>query len=191
MENNKKQVPFHWEYGEEIVSLEVGQYEGGGGLYIGIINDTEDGPELFADVTINIPHLPLSNPNEAYITGDRTDDILRFIREQGLGEELPQKVRSGYGVYSAVAFDLDKLAECDPQGVAAYKESRNIPDASFAAASSAVLCSGDGSRMHASRKLMAEAASNPDLAIHGLRDRPDADALKNTVKNIADEHTTR
>ena len=176
MANRIKQVPFHWEYGEELVSLKVGQYEDGNGLYIDIIDYTENGPVSFADMTINIPYITLDCPNEAYISGDLTDEILRFIKEQKLGEELPQKVRSNFGVYSAVSFNLDKLAEFDPPGVAAYKRSRNIPDTSCADASRAVLCAGDGSKTHASRKLMAEAASDPGLTIKGLHDHPDADA---------------
>lgn len=191
MANSIKQAPFHWEYGEELVSLKVGQYEHEGGLYINIISYTEDGPESFADATINIPYIPLNRPNEAYISGDLMDDILRFIKEQKLGEELPQKVRSNFGVYSAVSFNLDKLAEFDPQGVAAYKKSRNIPDTSCAEASRAVLCAGDGSKTHASRKLMAEAASDPGLTIEGLHDHPDADTLKDAVEDIADGHTKK
>ena len=35
---------------------------------------------------------------------------------------MPYTVKSGYGRYAAVAFDLEKLAEYDPTGVASFKE---------------------------------------------------------------------
>ena len=43
--------------------------------------------------------------------------LLRFIKENKLGKVLPYQVQSGYGKYSAVAFDLEKLKAFDPKGV--------------------------------------------------------------------------
>ena len=37
-------------------------------------------------------------------------------------------VQSGYGKYSAVAFDLEKLKVFDPKGVAEFREEWNLPD---------------------------------------------------------------
>jgi len=37
-------------------------------------------------------------------------------------------VQSGYGKYSAVAFDLEKLKAFDPKGVAEFREEWNLPD---------------------------------------------------------------
>lgn len=49
-----------------------------------------------------------------------TDDILTFIREQKLGVE-----RSVPGIgYKVVAFDMDKLAEFDSDGVTALSSIR-------------------------------------------------------------------
>ena len=72
-------------------------------------------------MTVNLPAYNLED-NEAFINGDISKDLLRFIRENKLGKVLPYTVKSGYGRYAAVAFDLEMLAEYDPSGVASFKE---------------------------------------------------------------------
>ncbi len=106
--NEEKKVPFKWEYGEETISLQLGMYANNQRLYIGMITHTEDGAEPFADMTVNL--------------------LLRFIKENKLGKVLPYQVQSGYGKYSAVAFDLEKLKAFDPKGVAEFREEWNLPD---------------------------------------------------------------
>ena len=107
--NEEKKVPFKWEYGEETISLQLGMYANNQRLYIGMITHTEDGAE-------------------AFISGDISKDLLRFIKENKLGKVLPYQVQSGYGKYSAVAFDLEKLKAFDPKGVAEFREEWNLPD---------------------------------------------------------------
>ena len=96
-------------------------------LYIGMITHTEDGAEAFADMTVNLPGYSL-DPGEAFISGDISKDLLRFIKENKLGKVLPYQVQSGYGKYSAVAFDLEKLKAFDPKGVAEFRKEWNLPD---------------------------------------------------------------
>ncbi|MDD3253018.1 MAG: DUF4313 domain-containing protein [Lachnospiraceae bacterium] len=122
-----KKVPFKWELGEETVSLQVNSYAYGERLYIGIICHGEDGAEPFADMTVNIPAYSLE-PNEAFISGDLSKDLLAFIKENKLGKVLPYTVQSGYGRYSAVAFNLDKLKEFDAKGVDEFKKNHGIPE---------------------------------------------------------------
>ena len=122
-----KTVPFKWQLGEEIISLHVGSYAYGDRLYIGMTSYGEDGPESFADMTVNLPAFSLE-PNEAFIAGDISKDILKFIKENKLGKVLPYTVQQGYGRYSAVAFDLDKLKAFDEKGVDEYMKSHNIPE---------------------------------------------------------------
>ena len=81
----------------------------------------------FADMTVNLPGYSL-DPGEAFISGDISKDLLRFIKENKLGKVLPYQVQSGYGKYSAVAFDLEKLKVFDPKGVAEFREEWNLPD---------------------------------------------------------------
>ena len=111
--NEEKKVPFKWEYGEETISLQLGMYANNQRLYIGMITHTEDRAEPFADMTVNLPGYSL-DPGEAFISGDISKDLLRFIKENKLGKVLPYQVQSGYGKYSAVAFDLEKLKAFDP-----------------------------------------------------------------------------
>lgn len=125
---NVKTVPFKWEFGEEIISLTVGNYAHGENLYIGMINHGEDGPEPFADMTVNLPAYSLK-PNEAFLSGDLSSkDLLAFIKENKLGKVLPYTVQQGYGRYTAVAFDLEKLKEFDEKGVSDFKKSHGIPE---------------------------------------------------------------
>ena len=125
--NEEKKVPFKWEYGEETISLQLGMYANNQRLYIGMITHTEDGEEPFADMTVNLPGYSL-DPGEAFISGDISKDLLRFIKENKLGKVLPYQVQSGYGKYSAVAFDLEKLKAFDPKGVAEFRKEWNLPD---------------------------------------------------------------
>ena len=125
MQNNIKTVPFKWAHGEEMVSLEVGHYNHNNRLYVGTISYSEGYPELFADITVNIPQYRLEI-NEAFIDGNIGRDAIKFIEENELGELLSYTVQSGYGEYNVVAFDLDKLAEFDPEGVAEFKGVHNI-----------------------------------------------------------------
>ena len=78
-------------------------------------------------MTVNLPGYSL-DPGEAFISGDISKDLLRFIKENKLGKVLPYQVKSGYGKYSAVAFDLEKLKAFDPKGVAEFREEWNLPD---------------------------------------------------------------
>ena len=122
-----KKVPFYWEFGEETVSLEIGMYANTGRLHIEIITHTKDGPEPFAAMTVNLPAYSLE-PGQAFISGDISKDLLRFIRENKLGKVLPYKVHSGFGTYTVVCIDLNKLKEFDPKGVAEFKKAWNISD---------------------------------------------------------------
>lgn len=120
-----KKVTFDWELGHEIVSLHVESYAYGDGLYIGMLSYGEDGPEPFADMTINIPAYSLE-ANEGIICGDISKDLLKFIKKNKLGKVLPYSVRSGYGEYAVVAFDLERLKEFDPRGVAQFEKLHGI-----------------------------------------------------------------
>ena len=88
MDENLKIVPFKWELGEEKVSLHIGQYQYGDRLYIGITSHGEDGPEPFADMTVNLPAFSLE-PNEAFINGDISKDLLAFIKENKPQRSIP------------------------------------------------------------------------------------------------------
>lgn len=127
MNEEIKKALFNWELGQETVSLKVGRYAYEDRLYIGIISYGEDGPEPFADMTVNIPMYSLE-PNEAFISGDISKDLLNFIRTNKLGKVLPYTVQSGYGKYAAVSFDLERLKEFDPKGVSEFMKTHGIKE---------------------------------------------------------------
>lgn len=78
-------------------------------LYIGMITHTEDGAEPFADMTVNLPGYSL-DPGEAFISGDISKDLQRFIKENKLGKVLPYQVQSGYARWAKV-FNLKQMAQ--------------------------------------------------------------------------------
>ncbi|MCD8195778.1 MAG: DUF4313 domain-containing protein [Lachnospiraceae bacterium] len=127
MQDNVKKAPFKSYFGEEMVSLRVNSYYYGNGLHIGLTSYSEYGPEPFADMTVNLKGYSL-RPNEAFINGDGSDKFLQFIKENKLGIVFPYKYSSGYGSYAKVSFDLDRLQEFDPVGVAEFKEKHHIPE---------------------------------------------------------------
>lgn len=127
MEDEVKKLPLKWELGEEQVIFQVESYAATGGIYVGLLCDNGEYYEPFADMTVCIPGYPLE-PNEAFINGDMSRDLLNFIKENDLGKILPYQVRSGYGKYTPVAFDLEKLQELDPEGVKRFKQEHDIPD---------------------------------------------------------------
>ena len=104
-----KVVPFRCMGGVMMISLRVGVYQNGTRLALELL---EDGTP-FAKMTVNIPNYPLKS-NETFIDETMiTNDVLTFICEQGLGE-----VRSVPGInYKVVAFDMNRLAEFDSDGV--------------------------------------------------------------------------
>lgn len=129
MNEEPKKTIFDWEFGHEVVSLEVGCYTYGKRLYIGMISYGEDGPEPFSDVTVNIPQYSLK-PNEAFINGDISQDLLSFIRVNRLGKILPYTVQSGFGSYSVVEFDFSRLKEYDPKGVEEFMKQHGLQEKS-------------------------------------------------------------
>ena len=115
-----KILNFKWELGEVPVSLHVGSYMYGGGLYIGLTSHADPNcPEPFADMTVNIPMCPLAK-NEACINNDISKDLIRFIKKNHLGQIQERTVSSGYCVFKIAAFDLDKLKEFDEKGVSRF-----------------------------------------------------------------------
>lgn len=81
MNEEPKKAAFDWELGNEIVSLHVGSYAYGDRLYIGMVSYGEDGPEPFADMTVNIP---IDNLKEKLYFGTATRaDITRITRRLG------------------------------------------------------------------------------------------------------------
>ena len=93
--DTKKTLRYNWEFGRETVAIRVSSYRNNGNLYVGLCHKEGREWEDFGDVTINLPYQFLE-PNEAFITGDFTKDMLHFIKEHKLGKVLNETGRSGY-----------------------------------------------------------------------------------------------
>lgn len=94
------------EYGTyEGVYLKIGRYLADGSLSIEALNR--------ADGSIAILTVCLANPflkeNETYVDTNNCPWVLDFIKEYQLGEESGNTARSGFCVYPAVKFDLEKV----------------------------------------------------------------------------------
>ena len=118
MNQKKTLLPFHGSYFDTEVALRIDSYVQGHGLYIGL--DEEDGSP-FADLTVNLPDSQLKQ-GQAYINHEMSEDFLRFIEQNHLGTVLARLGFSGYCSYKTVDFDLDRLAELEPDGMSAVKK---------------------------------------------------------------------
>ena len=113
----RKQLPFEYLGKTTMVVLHVGHYEPSGRLAIELLQEGLFGLESFVRMTVNLPAAAPLEANEAFIDNALVgDDILRFIKENSLGKELSVP----YEGYKAVAFNMDKLYEYDPDGVTAF-----------------------------------------------------------------------
>lgn len=102
--------------GEDFI-LHVTKYSNNGRLAIFLYNEHY---EPYADVTINLPELPISEINEGFISGDLQDcvpELLKGLKDKGFIKESFGFLPYNYGNYEYVKFDLDKLKEFDSIGV--------------------------------------------------------------------------
>ena len=116
-----KTLGYDWDGGHEDLIIRVLSYADRKRLYIGLYKEEDGEWEDFGDMTINLPREDVKE-NEAFIDHNYSEPKLQFIRKYQLGEILPETAVSGYCTFSKVAFDLDRLAEFDPDGVCAYRE---------------------------------------------------------------------
>lgn len=112
----RKQLSFVCLGKTTMVMLRVGYYQNGR-IAIELLQEGLYGLEPFVRVTVNLLAVAPLEANEAFIDNALVgDDILRFIKENSLGKELSVP----YEGYKAVAFNMDKLYEYDPDGVTAF-----------------------------------------------------------------------
>lgn len=122
-----KTLGYDWELGHEELFIEVNSYANNGSLYIGLYHMEDGYPESYGDLTVNLP-FSVTKVNEAYIDDFSSDSKLQFIEKHKLGKLLPEKGYSGYVTYNKVAFDLDRLAEFDKDGVKEYRQLHDLPE---------------------------------------------------------------
>ena len=85
--------------------------------------------ELYADVTINLPELPICEIDEGFINGDFQNCskvLLNELKNKGIIAESYGFLSYNYGTYEYVKFDLEKLKEYDSIGVSKIEDLKDI-----------------------------------------------------------------
>ncbi len=113
-------LSYDWEFGHEDLVIKVDAYRDRNRLYIGLYNVKGSKLEDFDDLTVSLP-FEVVGVNEAFIDDFASKEKLEFIRKHKLGSVLPEYGYSGYCQYAKVAFDLERLAKLDVEGVERYK----------------------------------------------------------------------
>ena len=102
----------------EELFLEVGQYRNNGN--IAIIAYTKD--ELYGNITINLSGYSIDE-NEGFIQPINKDlGLENALIKKGIIKEVIATVNYNMGMYDMVVFDVEKLKEYDPLGVAKYQQ---------------------------------------------------------------------
>lgn len=121
MEKEKKALEYRWEHGPTNLYMTVTTYACNDHLSITFESEEDGMLQPFGALTVNLPDEAL-NPNEAFIDHLFVKANLDLIERYQLGTILPEKACSGLCEFFKVAFDLDRLAVFDPDGVAEYRE---------------------------------------------------------------------
>ncbi len=113
---------YNSDYGSYPVKISVGYYETNSNipsLAIMLIDANDNNP-----VTTLTVNLPSKQPSfcMAHIDTNNASGAEAFLKESGLAKSLDFSAKSGFCSYPAYYFDAKKLAECDPEGFAAYRK---------------------------------------------------------------------
>jgi hypothetical protein len=101
------------------VSLEINSYLNNKGLYIGLVSYGEDYPEPYGDITVN---LNKKAPDYCgYVDVNNMPELEKFLQENEIGEFTGIVQRSGFVEYPLYLFDVEKLRELCPEGMAEYE----------------------------------------------------------------------
>lgn len=115
--NDRKTLPFPWEYGQEEITLKVSSYAYGNGLAILMYCQEEGELELFDDLTVNLPGGYGLEPQEAFISGDFTKDKLAYghkhidttIKYLNLVDDQLMEASDQYYAKHSALYDVEKL----------------------------------------------------------------------------------
>lgn len=121
-----KTAGYEWQFGNEEIALKVSSYWYGDGIAISMFCKNGNYFDDFSELTVNLPGYHLKT-GEGFIADFCSKEKLAFIKQHELGKVLPEKGHSGFCAYAKVAFDLERLAEFDPEGVAQFRELHQLP----------------------------------------------------------------
>lgn len=120
----EKTLDFDTLFGERIkVSLEINMYVNNGCLYIGLVEQGDEYPEPYGDMTVNLEGKAPSYCG--YIDTNSMPELEKFITENDIGEFTGLTKRSGFCEYPLYLFNVDKLRELCPEGMQMYENTIN------------------------------------------------------------------
>lgn len=108
--------------GKENVFLRVGRYADRDRMYVGLV--CEDG-EPYDDLTVNLPDVPMAEA-QACLNTNHLPYAVEFVEKYHLAVKSGLLVKSGFCTYPVYLFDLERLREFDPEGVADYEASCEV-----------------------------------------------------------------
>lgn len=112
------------QWGSEKVELSISSYANNKSLYIGLTSVSEEFPEPYGDVTVNLDGSPLNYC--AYVDTGNMPELETFILDNGLGYATGLTKRSGFNEYPLYMFDVEKLRELCPEGLSDYEKANGL-----------------------------------------------------------------
>ncbi len=94
--------------------LKVSDYFYDGRLYIGIVSPNGN---LYSDVTINLPEIPLKHNNQIFLNGDLSKSTKNKLIAKGIISKPKGIQQYNMGKYEIADVNFDVLKEYDSQGV--------------------------------------------------------------------------
>ena len=118
----EKELELKTSYGETLkVQLEISQYANNGCIYVGVLSKGEEGLEPYENLTVNLRD---GAPDYCgYIDTNNMPEAEEFLRKNDLGYFTGLVGRSGFSTYPTSCFNVAKLTELCPEGMAAYAAS--------------------------------------------------------------------
>ena len=104
----------------ENVTLTVNTYMDNNSLYVGMITAEDGFVEPYGDVTVNL--LSSVPPYCAFVDTNNMPELENFLVKNGIAEFTGIQQRSGYCSYPLYLFDVEKMRELCPDGMAAYEQ---------------------------------------------------------------------
>ena len=103
----------------ENVTLTVNTYMDNKSLYVGMTTEEDGFPEPYGNVTVNL--LTSVPPYCAFVDTNNMPQLEDFLVENGIAEFTGLEQKSGYCNYPLYQFDVEKMRELCPDGMAAYE----------------------------------------------------------------------
>lgn len=121
----KLKTPYSRDY--DITKVNVCSYRNNNNLAIQLMCNEDGHDEPYGTLTVNFDlTLP---PFMGYVDVNNIPYIKNFIKENGLGEEVPgYKYQSGFVSYPLYQFNKEKLRELDPNGFEEYMKNQEYDE---------------------------------------------------------------